>query len=72
MEMPDPSHYRFTEHWGNLAKATLARVIIFNKRRSGETATLQIKQFEGRPKWANCSPPLKASLTPLERQLCER
>ena len=29
-------------HWSSLAKTTLARIIIFNKRRSGETATLQL------------------------------
>ena len=28
-------------HWSSLAKKTLARIIIFNKRRSGETANLQ-------------------------------
>ena len=31
-----------TSHWSSLAKMTLARIIIFNKRRSGETATLQL------------------------------
>ena len=66
------SHNRFQELWSNLAKTTLARVIIFNKRRSEETAILQTSQSEGRPKWANCSPSLKASLTPLEKRLCER
>ena len=29
-------------HWSSLAKTTLARIIIFDKRRSGETATLQL------------------------------
>ena len=29
-------------YWSSLAKTTLARIIIFNKRRSGETATLQL------------------------------
>ena len=29
-------------HWSSLTKTTLARIIIFNKRRSGETATLQL------------------------------
>ena len=29
-------------HWSSLAKTTLARIIIFKKRRSGETATLQL------------------------------
>ena len=29
-------------HWSSLAKTTLERIIIFNKRRSEETATLQL------------------------------
>ena len=29
-------------HWSSLAKMTLVRIIIFNKRRSGETTTLQL------------------------------
>ena len=31
-----------TSHWSSLAKMTLARIIIFNKTRSRETATLQL------------------------------
>lgn len=61
-----------TEDWSRLDKATLARIIIFNKRRSGETATLEIEQFQSRPNWSSCSSSLKESLTPLERRLCER
>ncbi|XP_068679266.1 uncharacterized protein [Montipora foliosa] len=60
------------ESWNKLAKATLAKIIIFNKRRSGETATLEIEQFQRRPDWSKCSSSLKESLTPLERRLCER
>ena len=60
------------ESWNKLAKATLARIIIFNKRRSGETATLEIEQFQCWPDWSKCSSSLKESLTPLERRLCER
>ncbi|KAK2565527.1 hypothetical protein P5673_010614 [Acropora cervicornis] len=60
------------ESWNKLAKATLARIIIFNKRRSGETATLEIEQLRRRPDWSKCSSSLKESLTPLERRLCER
>ena len=37
------------EQWSNLAKSTLSRIILFNKRRSGETATLEINQFINRP-----------------------
>lgn len=60
------------ELWKNLAKATLARIRIFNKRRSGEMEALQIAQFEARPNWAHCSDALKESLTALECHLCER
>ena len=59
-------------HWSSLAKTTPAIIIAFNKRRSGETATLQIGQFQCRPNWASCSTALKASLTALEKRLCER
>jgi hypothetical protein len=58
--------------WLDLAKATLARIIIFNKRRYGETSKLEVELFQGRPNWANCSSALKASLTPLELRLSER
>ena len=60
------------ENWSNLAKATLSRIILFNKRRSGETATLEINQFTNRPDWSCCSSDMKKSLSPLERRLCER
>lgn len=59
------------EQWSALAKTTLAR-IIFNKRRSGETSTLEVQQFKNRPNWGSCSTAMKESLTPLERRLCER
>lgn len=60
------------EDWNRLAKAMLARIIIFNKRRSCETATLETEQFQSRPKWTSVNSSLKESLTPLKRRLCER
>ena len=60
------------DKWSNLAKATLSRIILFNKRRSGVTATLEISQFINRPDWSCCSSDMKKSLSPLERRLCER
>ena len=62
------------ELWANLAKAALTRIIPFNKRRSGETATLQITQFVNRPDWSTCSSDMKKSSSPLEKRLlvCER
>ena len=59
------------ENWSNLAKATLSRITLFNKRRSGETAMLEINQFTNHPDWSCCSSDMK-SLSPLERRLCER
>lgn len=59
------------EQWANLAKATLTRVILFNKRRSGETAMLQIKQFVNRQDWSACSSDMKKSLSSLEKRVCE-
>lgn len=66
MEKSDP-HY--VETWSAFAKpkATLVRIIIFNKRRTGETATLSIQPFQMRPDWERCSTSVKASLTPLEQ-----
>ena len=55
------------EQWANLAKATLACIILFNKRKSGKTATLQITQFVNRPDWSACSSDMKKSLSPLEK-----
>ena len=60
------------EQRSNLAKSTLSRIILFNKRTSGETATLEINQFINRPDWSSCSSDMKKSLSPLERRLCER
>ena len=58
--------------WIQLAKVTLARIIIFNKRRSGETSKLEIEKFKSRPDWKHCDSTIKSSLTPIERRLCER
>ena len=55
------------EQWANLAKATLACIILFNKRKSGKSATLQITQFVNRPDWSACSSDMKKSLLPLEK-----
>ena len=55
------------EQWANLAKTTLTRIILFNKRRSGETATQQVTQFINCPNWSACSSKMKKSLLPFEK-----
>ena len=38
--------------WTKLAKLTLARLILFNKRRRAEVKDLQVDDLLNRPKWA--------------------
>jgi hypothetical protein len=41
-----------TSHvWRTLAERVYSRILIFNKRRGGETAKLQLSDYENRPKW---------------------
>lgn len=59
--------------WYDLAAVTAARVIIFNKRRSGEATRLMLKDYQKRPNWqeGGCDA-IKSTLSPLERHLCNR
>lgn len=37
--------------WKRLATVALARIILFNKRRSGEAARMTLHQYTTRPRW---------------------
>ena len=37
--------------WKKLAQVTMSRLILFNKRRSGEVSCLLLKSYQDRPKW---------------------
>lgn len=39
-------------HWATLASLTLSRIVIFNKRRSGEMARMTIDHYTMRPLWS--------------------
>ena len=39
------------ENWTRLAKLTLCRLILFNKRRRAEVKDLKLEEFETRPNW---------------------
>lgn len=41
--------------WRKLSELTLARIILFNKRRSGEAAKMLSLDYATRPQWDNCS-----------------
>jgi hypothetical protein len=59
--------------WKTLMEVTYSRLVIFNKRRCGETAKLTVAAFQNRPRWEDCaSDQLTASLKPVERKLLSR
>jgi len=59
--------------WHSLAELTLARIIIFNKRRSGEVAKMTVKVYNERPKWHESAlDEFSAVLSPLEKKLSKR
>ena len=59
--------------WARLAGATLSRVILFNKRRSGEASRMTLNQYSSRPNWnEQTNDELKAILTPMEKSLANR
>ena len=62
-----------TVEWRNLATATLASIILFNRRRGGEPALLQIKDYQN-SMMANTvmNDEIKSSLSQLELRLCEK
>ncbi|XP_057666792.1 uncharacterized protein LOC130900289 [Diorhabda carinulata] len=58
------------ENYSKLLSLTLARIIMFNKRRSGEAAKMTLNQYLSKPNWSNTgTQELKDSLTPLEVKL---
>lgn len=66
-ECPSP------ETWTALVDVTLGRIILFNKRRSGEAAKLLIKSYDERPVWKDfANEEISNSLSSLEKQLSNR
>jgi len=60
-------------NWRQLSDIVYTRVVIFNKRRGGETARLPLKAFLSRPKWQQvANDVLRQSLKPLEQKLLQR
>ena len=58
------------EVWSDLAQATLARLVIFNKRRGGEASKLLIESFLERPHWSQVnSTKVLSSLSGFEKVL---
>ncbi|CAH1163346.1 unnamed protein product, partial [Phaedon cochleariae] len=58
------------QNWSKLASLTLSRIILFNKRRSGEAARMRVENYTNRPAWQSQSvAEMRESLTEFENQL---
>lgn len=60
------------DNWSQLAEVTLCRIILFNKRRSGEASRMTVDQYTSASDWLNSSEEVKSSLTSTEKELCKR
>lgn len=61
------------EAWSQLAQATLARLVMFNKRRGGEASKMLLESYHQRPDWKQVNnPEIMASLSGFERELSRR
>ena len=63
------------QNWRDLSEMVLNRLILFNKRRGGETAWLQVETYINRPDWSkstNTDQDVIASLNGIEQQLLQR
>ena len=57
--------------WSHLAKATMCRLILFNKRRVAEVEDLPLEDFLKRPKWTSTGE-FEDSLTEMEKIFAKR
>lgn len=59
--------------WHNLAKITLARIVLFNKRRGGEVSKMLKINYNSNPDWSSSnSQELMGSLTDVEKELARK
>ena len=62
-----------TADWKSFAETTLNRVVLFNKRRSGEASRLLVSEYQQRPEWqAKSKDEVFKSLDASEKELCKR
>lgn len=58
------------DQWRKLALYVLCKIVLFNKRRSGEAARMKVENYTSRPNWSQCgTAEYKESMSDLERQL---
>jgi hypothetical protein len=62
-----------SKNWTALARLLLTRVVMLNKRRSGEASKLLLNSYQGIPEWTkSATSEILSSLTPLEQRLSQR
>ena len=61
------------EVWNQLAQATLARLVMFKKRKGGEASRMLVESYVNRPHWSQVTnPEIMSTLSDFERQLSKR
>jgi hypothetical protein len=61
------------EDWVQLAKFTMSRLILFNKRRRAEVRELRVDEYLARPNWQNDeNGEMALALSPMDRLLAKR
>ncbi|KAJ8963042.1 hypothetical protein NQ314_005597 [Rhamnusium bicolor] len=67
------SAYSDYKNWSNLASSTLCKIVLFNKRRSGEASKISVLQYTSRPTWSHsCVKEFQNTFSQLELQLASR
>ena len=66
------SDVNVVDNWRRLSKATLAGIIVFNRKRAGEAERLQISDYNQRDENPLANTDIAESLTEVERILCQR
>ncbi|KAK4879730.1 hypothetical protein RN001_007876 [Aquatica leii] len=58
--------------WSRFASLMLSKIVVFNKRRSGETSRMTLEQYSMRPLWSEqTTEESKSAMTQFEKQLAE-
>ena len=62
-------NYKPVKSWSTLQKATLVKIIVFNRRREGEASRMKVSDFLQR-KAPQEESEIMETLTPTEKALC--
>ncbi|XP_028296545.1 uncharacterized protein LOC114461667 isoform X3 [Gouania willdenowi] len=63
-------NHKTPKNWSNLAKVTLAQVILFNRRREGEVSNMKLETYVGRDR-SPLNKDVAEALSEVEKKLCQ-